>query len=91
MIPGVSTLKIIKIKLTSALIATSLVSAYTGFVIVPAARRDAAKLAQAEMLENFKEASNEIASDAEKFRANRLACRAAGGVFAFDTGNCRKE
>lgn len=64
--------------------------AYTSIFTIPAAKREAAKVAQAEMIEKFKEVSNELASDAEKFRANRLACRAVGGVFDFSSGDCKK-
>ncbi|WP_420406900.1 hypothetical protein [Hoeflea sp.] len=91
LIPGVSTAKLVGVGLASALVSASLVSTYTSYVTVPAAERDAAKLAQSEMLERFNEVSNELASDAEKFRARRIACRAAGGVFAFDTGDCRQD
>ena len=68
----------------------ALALAYTSVFTVPAAKREAAKIAQSQMLEKFKEASDEIASDAEKFRARRLACRAAGGVFDFSSGDCRQ-
>jgi hypothetical protein len=64
---------------------------YANIFVVPSAKREAAKVAQSEMIEKFKDASNELASDAEKFRANRLACGAAGGVFDFATGNCRQD
>ena len=74
----------------AAVITASLVLTYTNLVTVPAAKREAKTIAQSEMLEKFNEASDEIASDAEKFRARRLACRAAGGVFDFATGDCRQ-
>lgn len=90
LIPGASTIKTIAIGVASALVSASLVMTYTNLVTVPGAKREAAKIAQSEMLEKFKDASNEIASDAEKFRARRLACRAAGGVFDFATGDCRQ-
>lgn len=90
-IPGVSTAKLIGVGLAAALVAGSLVSTYTAMVTVPAAKRDARLIAQSEMLEKFKEASDEIASDAEKFRARRIACRAVGGVFDFATGDCRQD
>jgi hypothetical protein len=67
-----------------------LVITYVSVFTIPAAKKEAAKIAQAEMLEKFKEVSNELASDAEKFRANRLACRAVGGVFDFSSGDCKK-
>ena len=67
-----------------------LIIAYMSVFTIPAAKKEAAKVAQAEMLEKFNEASNELASDAEKFRLNRIACRAAGGVFDFSTGDCRQ-
>lgn len=91
LIPGVSTLKMIGVGAASALVSASLVMAYTSLVTVPSAKREATKIAQSEMLEKFKDVSNEIASDAEKFRARRLACRAAGGVFDFATGDCRQD
>lgn len=91
LIPGVSTLKMIGIGAASALVSASLVMAYTNLVTVPGAKREATKIAQSEMLEKFKDVSNEIASEAEKFRARRLACRAAGGVFDFATGDCRQD
>ena len=90
LIPGVSTLKMIGVGAASALVSASLVMAYTSLVTVPSANREATKIAQSEMLEKFKDVSNEIASEAEKFRARRLACRAAGGVFDFATGDCRQ-
>ena len=90
LIPGVSTLKMIGVGAASALVSASLVMAYTSLVTVPSAKREATKVAQAEMIEKFKEVSNELASDAEKFRANRLACRAVGGVFDFSSGDCKK-
>lgn len=90
MIPGVSSAKLIGAGLASALVAVSLANAYTSLVTIPAVKREATKLAQAEMLENFNEVSNEIASDAERFRARRLACRAAGRLFDFATGDCRQ-
>jgi hypothetical protein len=64
---------------------------FSNLFVVPAAKLEAAKLAQAEMIEKFNEASNELASDAEKSRSRRLACRAAGGVFNFSTGDCRQN
>ena len=91
MIPGVSTLKMIGVGIASALVSASLVMAYTSLVTVPSAKREAAKIAQSEMLEKFNEVSNELASDAEKFRLNRLACRAVDGVFDFATGDCRER
>lgn len=74
----------------AAVVTASLVLTYTDLVTVPAAKREAKRIAQSEMLENFNEASDEIASDAEKFRARRIACDAAGGVFNFATSDCRQ-
>tara|TARA_R110002110_G_scaffold37601_2_gene124022 strand:- start:2080 stop:2364 length:285 start_codon:yes stop_codon:yes gene_type:complete len=73
-----------------AIVAVSLTVTYMTLFTIPAERQEAAKLATAEMLAKFNEASNELASDAEKFRARRLACSAADGVFDFATGDCRQ-
>jgi hypothetical protein len=90
MIPGVSTLKLIGAGAAVAIATASLVLSYSFLVIVPAAEREAEAIAKAEMIEKFNEVKNELASDAEKFRFSRAACRAAGGVFDFATGDCRQ-
>jgi predicted xylose isomerase-like sugar epimerase len=89
-IPFVSEIKLTAVGIAAALISGSLVASYMNLVTIPAAEKDAAQIAQSEMLEKFNEISNELADDAEKFRARRLACGAAGGVFDFATGNCRE-
>ena len=90
-IPWWGNAKLIAAAIAGGAIAAVVMTAYTATFTIPAAKREAAKVAQSQMLEKFKEASNEIASDAEKFRANRLACRAAGRVFDFATGDCRQD
>lgn len=91
MIPGVSTLKLIGVGVAGSVIAASLTFTYVSFFTIPAAKQEAAQVATAKMLEKFNEVSDELASDAEKFRSRRIACRAAGGVFSFATGDCRKD
>ncbi|MCY0146150.1 hypothetical protein OEG84_24995 [Hoeflea sp. G2-23] len=91
LIPVVSTAKLIGAAVAGAFLATSLTFTYTTLFTVPAAKHEAAKIATAEMLTKFHEVSNELASDAEKFRANRIACRAAGRMFDFETGNCGQD
>ena len=85
-----SDIKAIAVGAASAFAGATLMFAYASIFIVPAERREANQIAKSDMIQKFKEASNEIASDAEKFRARRLACRAAGGVFDFSTGDCRQ-
>jgi hypothetical protein len=83
--------KMIAAAVAGGFIAVSLTVTYMTFFTLPAAKQEAAKIATAEMLEKFKDVSNELASDAEKFRLNRLACGAVGGVFYFATGDCRQD
>jgi hypothetical protein len=90
-IPFVAEIKLVLVGLAAAIIGAAVVGVYGYFFVIPDAENTAKKIAQSEMLEKFKDASNELASDAEKFRANRLACGAAGGVFDFATGNCRQD
>lgn len=89
-IPWWGKAKLIVAALAGGLAGIVLATAWVSVFTIPAAKREAATVAQSEMLEKFKDASNELASDAEKFRLNRIACRAAGGVFDFATGNCRQ-
>lgn len=91
MIPGVAELKTIGVGVAAGLISVAVVISYMTLFTIPAAKREAAKIAQSEMLEKFKDSSNELASDAEKYRLNRLACRAAGRLFDFKTGDCGQE
>ena len=90
LIPWFGNAKLIAAAVAGGAIAAVVMTAYTATFTIPAAKREAAKIAQAEMLQKFKDMSNELASDAEKFRINRIACRAVNGVFDFSTGDCRK-
>lgn len=90
-IPWWGKAKLIVAAIVGSVAGGMLVFVYLSIFTIPAKEKAAAKVAQAEMLEKFNEASNELASDAEKFRLNRIACRSAGRVFDFSTGDCRQD
>lgn len=90
-LPWMGKAKMLAAAIAGGVAAVVLTIAWVSVFTIPAAKREAAVIAQSEMLEKFKDASNELASDAEKFRLNRIACRAAGGVFNFATGDCGQE
>lgn len=91
LIPWLGNAKLIAAAVAGGLIASVVMTAYTATFTIPAAKREAAKVAVSQMLEKYKDISNELSSDAEKFRANRNACRAANRVFDFATGDCRQD
>jgi hypothetical protein len=88
MIPGVSTIKMIGIGLGSALVAGSLVSAYTALVTVPAAEKDAAALARAEAEQTFELAVEELSNEADKALVRAGVCRSNGGRWLPGAGRC---
>jgi hypothetical protein len=88
MIPGVSTLKMIGVGLASALVAGSLVSAYTALVTVPAAERVAAALARAEAERTYDLAVEELSDEVDKAVVRAGVCRSNGGRWLPGAGRC---
>jgi hypothetical protein len=65
-------------------------TAWTSIVTIPAARQQAAALAEAQAAERTHQAIEEISSDAEKARFMRRYCRDAGRLYDFQFNRCRE-
>lgn len=88
---AVGAVKLAAAGIAGAMIGAAAVVVWVAAVTVPAARKDATRLAEASALAAFNNTMGEMTDGADKFEFAFDVCGRLGGVYDYATGKCAEK